>query len=504
MKHSIQAIVVRKRRAYLDQSDPVRMNLALHIKNFGPISNANIALKPLTVLVGPNNSGKSYAAMLIHSVVSACALPNPSAHRTSLPARSLDRFLVIHDKIEELHDKIEMNEKKEMVLPDSLINEIAESWFETILNNNLLEKIKHNFTSKPKDLVRITETNFNISIFNSNQIHVGWKNNKWSVSDFPMLNLKIIFKTKSGASRLISTNNNSDGSITCTLAARLPGHVRSSILSEVLYSLIDDKIRRGIPPQSHYLPAARSGILQGHRAITASIIRDAPYAGIKGTQVPPLSGVVADFISTIITMPPHEGEFYRQAEDLESNILGGQIRRVGDKHRLSEIKYNFLEHEIPLHKTSSTVSEMSPLILYLKHIVSKGSLLIIEEPEAHLHPSNQVILARHIARLIRSDLNILLTTHSQPLLEQLSLLLQASKVDQKTRKDMGLDPDEFLLEDEVSPYLFTQTAPGNHTAVPIECSGDEGISQEEFVKVQDALYNQTICVEQKMLPRTPA
>ena len=484
------------------------MDLALHIKNFGPISNATITLKPLTVLVGPNNSGKSYAAMLIHSAVSAFALSNPPDHRTSLPTRSRDRFIVIHDKIEKLHDKIEKLHdkigKKEMVLPDSLINEIAESWFEMILNNDLLEQIKHNFTSEPKDLVRITEADFNIGLFNSNQIHVGWKNNKWSVSDVPMLNLKIIVKAKNDMPSLTSANNNSDGSITYTLASRLPGRIRTSILSEKLYSIINGKIRRGIPPQSYYLPAARSGILQGHRAITASIIRDAPYAGIKGTQVPPLSGVVADFISTIITMPPHKGEFYTQAEDLESNILDGQILRVGDKYRLSEIKYNFLDHEIPLHKTSSTVSEMSPLILYLKHIVSKGSLLIIEEPEAHLHPAKQVILARHIARLIRSGLNILITTHSQPLLEQLSLLLQASKVDQKTRKDMGFNHDEFLLEDEVSSYLFTQIAPGNHTVVPIECSGDEGISQEEFVKVQDVLYNQTICVEQNMLPRTQA
>ena len=50
---------------------PTETNLTLHVKNFGPISDANITLKPLTILVGPNSSGKSYVAMLVHSLISS-------------------------------------------------------------------------------------------------------------------------------------------------------------------------------------------------------------------------------------------------------------------------------------------------------------------------------------------------------------------------------------------------------------------------------------------------
>lgn len=35
------------------------------VRNFGPVAQGNIKLKNLTVFTGPNNSGKSYAAMLI-------------------------------------------------------------------------------------------------------------------------------------------------------------------------------------------------------------------------------------------------------------------------------------------------------------------------------------------------------------------------------------------------------------------------------------------------------
>ena len=466
------------------------MNLALHIKNFGTISDANILLKPLTIFVGPNNSGKSYAAMLIHSVVLACNQTVLSDHRTSSTTQALDEFMPVIDKINRL--KLE---EKNTVVPDSLINEIAKSWFEMVFNNELPAQIESNFTSKLKDLVRINEATFSIDLFNSNQIHVDCKNGLWLASDISVSKRKIIVNMNDRVSKLISINNNTDGSIICTVAARLPNLLMISMFSEILYHTMGDKIRLGTPPRSHYLPAARSGLLQGHRVITAGIIKSASYAGIKGTRVPLLSGVVADFISSIANMPTHQGKFYELAEDLESDILHGQIRRLEDEYGLYEIKYKFLNRDISLHNTSSTVSEMAPLILYLKHIVEEGSLLIIEEPEAHLHPANQIVLARHIARMIRSGLNILITTHSPFLLEQLSLLLQAGNVDQKTRKDMGLGSDEFLMADEVSPYLFAQIAPGNHTANPIECSSDEGISQEEFVKVQEELYDQTMRVE---------
>ncbi len=45
--------------------------LDVKITNFGPISKGRISLRPLTILMGPNNSGKSYAAILVHSVMNA-------------------------------------------------------------------------------------------------------------------------------------------------------------------------------------------------------------------------------------------------------------------------------------------------------------------------------------------------------------------------------------------------------------------------------------------------
>ena len=47
---------------------PSRDFSELEVKNFGPIVEARIDLRPLTVLVGPSNTGKSYLAILLYAL----------------------------------------------------------------------------------------------------------------------------------------------------------------------------------------------------------------------------------------------------------------------------------------------------------------------------------------------------------------------------------------------------------------------------------------------------
>src|SRR5258708_5529388 len=45
---------------------PNSKNLRLTVENFGPLREGAVELKPLTILIGPNNSGKSYVALLLY------------------------------------------------------------------------------------------------------------------------------------------------------------------------------------------------------------------------------------------------------------------------------------------------------------------------------------------------------------------------------------------------------------------------------------------------------
>ena len=69
-------------------------NLILDVENFGPIAEAkNIEFKPMTVFVGPSNTGKTYLAMLLHSVLrsesridGAGRFPTADTTSTMIPA----------------------------------------------------------------------------------------------------------------------------------------------------------------------------------------------------------------------------------------------------------------------------------------------------------------------------------------------------------------------------------------------------------------------------------
>ena len=43
-------------------------NYSLEVENFGPIVSANVEFRPLTVFVGPSNTGKSYLAILVYAL----------------------------------------------------------------------------------------------------------------------------------------------------------------------------------------------------------------------------------------------------------------------------------------------------------------------------------------------------------------------------------------------------------------------------------------------------
>ena len=75
---------------------------------------------------------------------------------------------------------------------------------------------------------------------------------------------------------------------------------------------------------------------------------------------------------------------------------------------------------LSLANASSMVSELAPVVLYLRHKVEPGNLLIIEEPESHLHPAMQVQFTREIAALVQAGVRVAVTAHSEWVLEELA------------------------------------------------------------------------------------
>ena len=64
--------------------------LKITAQDFGPITQCEVELKPLTVFLGPSNSGKSYLATLIYGLINAVWQTTPMSMfipERRLPAR---------------------------------------------------------------------------------------------------------------------------------------------------------------------------------------------------------------------------------------------------------------------------------------------------------------------------------------------------------------------------------------------------------------------------------
>lgn len=147
------------------------------------------------------------------------------------------------------------------------------------------------------------------------------------------------------------------------------------------------------------------------------------------------------------------------------------------------------------------VGELAPLSLWVQHVLEPGDLLVIDEPEAHLHPESQRHIARVLVRLVRAGVTVLCTTHSSLILHQLSNHIMVSQAGPQDQHRFGFTAEDVLKADEVGVFLFAHGSKGTQIKrVPVEPYA--GIDEDEFVRVMEAIGDQTyrLALQQDLVP----
>jgi hypothetical protein len=431
--------------------------LRIEIENFGPIASGSFELRPLTLFIGPNNTGKSYAATLAHSIV-----------------RTVPNMMVL--------------DKRKISLP---IQEMLFQFLSEYLKEEMLDRLYVYFNCKnPRDLISrfASEEKAHVYVYSrdSENWWVSLKGNgsRWSV--------------EVNASGLAKIELQYEEEV---LTGKLP-IVRFPVTKAI-----------GLPNFSYYLPAARSGVLQGWRALTAEAVRRVSrWAGIEEIRVPALPGLIGEFLEELIHASEglaseglrrrsRVGEgaspFQSALEVLEGDLLKGTVDfSYPDGVPVPEIVYRTRvkrkKLEIPIQRASSTVGELAPLVLWIKYLLRPGGMLVIEEPEAHLHPENQRRVARALVRLVRAGVTVLCTTHSPLILHQVSNHILASRADPARRKELGFTEEDLLREEEVGAYLFRMREDGRGSEIqPLRIELGFGFPEDEFARVFEEIGAET-------------
>ena len=438
----------------------------IEIENFGPIASGKIELKPLTILIGSNNSGKSYAALLIYSIMN-------SESKTAQE--------IVGEIIENI--EIEIWSKNPHRSTSTITS--FDKQFNINTYKNFEKELRRNFSSQLSELVQFKQTTCSLKISSArlqSKITISDNTMQTPTNDNSILHLKVD-KPDQNNRNLVSIKND-------TVVIR-NNAITSSRMSNIIGRIYKHYYRNLSPV--HYLPASRYGVLQSHKILASQIVKHAPYVGLEDLHIPQMPGAVADFLGNLLDMPIVEGSCSNIAKQLEQNMLHGTIYRQ-DKKFPTEISYRYNDQLVPLHRVSSMVSEIAPLILYLRHWIGPKSLLIIEEPESHLHPSNQIYLAKCIVDLIRRGVYVLITTHSPYLVEQIGNYLQASGISDRNRLNIQDDKNRYIKLEEIAAYLFD--AEHEITKIKkIHMSIDNGIEQNQFVDAFESISKHSRLIE---------
>ena len=468
------------------------MDVHIKAKNFGPIEKAEIDLRPLTVFVGESNTGKTYLAALIYALhqnfrgisqfpwAGAVVSHLSFAYRFHSPSRQEEIEKELLKALEKLNTPgrpfkfsdlpQQMSTRSESILTDQ---------------ENFTYELQRCFDlESASKLIRFTgsqekKMKVSLSVREGDQTYWDFET-RVAGSDDPTItghiNPDMILLNAKDPMRKTKFNETSD--------------------VERLFQTLSGRRWRTV--DSYYLPAVRSGIMESRDVLATALIKRATRIGLDRLEASTFSGMIADFLEQIFQYREHKTsskKINRVTEQLETELLEGKIEV---KRHSPEAYPEFLyrpeqaEEGLRMSHSSAMVSELAPLVLFLRGIVKQGDLLIIEEPESHLHPGAQTKIAQTLARLVRAGVHVLITTHSNYLLQQIGNLIREGEL--RKLGESTSESADWLEKEEVGAWGFHKGEPV--TELPFDLV--EGIEPEEHLDIAEDLYNQSAGLQNRI------
>ena len=493
--------------------------MKLTVKNFGPIREArNIDISQMTIFVGPSNTGKSYLAMLIYSIFKVFA-DGEYAWR-------------IFRSIKNEYENYSESSSNPEISQDTVSRRIETgfSLWARAISDVWKQKVVYCFGEEGKNLIEGKNGSEDFSV------RISDPEDQFVLDLTAPANSKIVQQKRERLYEKINQH------IVLSLEDKIskstqhidkifgPHGIHEEIVSvhsaEIIIQQFQLKLFPWLPLESvmdaYYLPAIRGGIMESHRALVSALIKRAPMAGLDSTPaIPPFNGVLSDFMTKLINSGG--GEFdsgsskskqqtrrrrnkgrdgfadgLKKLETInrriEERILSGEIAIQKSEARYPDFRYKFKKdgklYDLPLMSASSLVSELAPVSLFLRHYVCPGDLFIIEEPETNLHPDAQRKISDILVQLANAGVNVLVTTHSDNILEQVGNFIYAADI--PGSKLTKLD------EEKCSVYLFKPGRGRNKTTVKkIPFDPETGLVTQDHLDVSSALYNETVNLMEK-------
>lgn len=411
----------------------------LHIEKFARIESADIEIAPLMCFIGDNNSGKSYVMSLLWGLLTQSDLLYNS------PPNETETY-------NDCKEWIFSNIDKRIVVLDKNAEQMFLRWF-----NELLAQHKNNLVRR---------------IFNTTMIEIG----ELKITNFKRMK-KLSVKIKSAekltvihTTRLLGEDKRDKIGVEMPTDKKILNNIWWKAALFIAWNLLMMGLTEIVPfnknvSGSIYLPASRTGFLLARREIARkSIGVNYSLSDNENVIKETLTAPYIQFIQ-IFNSIPDTPTFFNDSRKaplhkfLRDNVIYGNIKSKLDGQIISYTPNDVSNQEFPMSISSSVVTEIAPLLLLLIAQIDFDSL-IIEEPEAHLHPALQKKMAQLLIRFIHSGIPVWITTHSDTLLQHFNNMIKLNNRPTQERNDLlkqfNYTDDDLLHSNDIALYQFNR------------------------------------------------
>lgn len=497
--------------------------MKISLKNIGPIKDFSFNLdKDLSIIFGENNIGKSYAITAIYLIIKTFG--RLSVDR---PGFGLEMVLYIKDiKLPEnieisggLRNLIDLVNNAESLAIDSLISikkseinftQEYSKILKDLITDTYLGELKKAFDNsfESLDLLANKFSNEGLEIkleFSDLVFTIAYIQKEFVIKDLKMGKDIFIRKVRTNRAPVVA-----DERITVYFNQRkknLEIDIMKGLIPYIntLSYEVSQQVRK-----MYFLPASRSGLYQAlstFSAVIAELSKKRTFLS-KKIELPNISEPVSDYFLYLsgINTKLSTNKYKKVIDNIESNILKGKVSFNNESKKIV-FTPDGVEIELDLSHTSSMVAEIAPIVAFLKYIIATKKnpnedlfdrrgrantapayVIFVEEPEAHLHPKVQVELMELFVQLIKMDVKLVLTTHSNYMFNKLSNLILAKEIDHNKIESFLLkyvEGEGSVIDDDIMKVT------------------EDGIIDSNFADVAEMLYNERIDIYEKLNESSP-
>lgn len=414
--------------------------MKLTIKNFGPLDDATIHIGDFTVLAGPNNTGKSFVSKSLYSLFDAMNA-NHVLVVFEVMTQPLEMMLQILERIGHKSEKLSLSalreetQKVEHILLEAFSADSPQT-------KNEIDKIR---AIQPRLLEAIDRLVYNYSILGE---MLKEREDRLSSVDFKssldfLGKLKETFSDASDAELIIKVGLHIKVTQNIQENFQVPdlSYLKRETVSPL--SLHIEEIGEFKEENENYSFNPYPGGIQKLQQHSRVLYLESPiYWKLKKAlenlrlnprfsrnrgQMDGVPGYFYGLVSSLRTSYPHNDIFQDLHEKLVQAIGGKLVISDSDELLFQEKDKSFL-----LSLAATGVTNLGFLgLLIEKNILDKGTFLFIDEPEAHLHPAWQVIMAEILFELARQGVKVVIATHSVDIIQWLEVHLKKHPNDEK-------------------------------------------------------------------------